>query len=138
MDDECYGAKPNKWLEDVYSLRATYVLTKNALYFGNEFAKAMLDPRERFSMTFTGKKRSHIIKNSLTGSRKRIAKEQLANPQIDLANWYEAYRAKHYRKRAEAKTHKDGLMGDALAIIGKRILQGGYERATWMYVNLEN
>lgn len=125
MDDGNYGAKPNKWLEDAYSLRATYVLTKNAPYFGDQLAKPKLDPRERFSVMYTGKKNTYLIRDGLTGNRKRLAKEKLANPLFDLAHWYETCRAKHYGKRAEAKKHKNGLMGDALAIVAERMLQSG-------------
>ena len=42
MDDCNFGTKPNKWLEDAYSLRAAYVLSKCAPYYGDQFAETDL------------------------------------------------------------------------------------------------
>lgn len=125
MDDSVYGSKPTTWLEDPYSLWASYILTNNAPYYGDQFAKKKLDPTERFSVIRIEEKNTYLISDALMKSQKKILKEVLANPHFDLAGWYDKCRARHYGRKREARSRLTGQMGDALAIVTERMLQSG-------------
>ena len=67
----------------------------------------------------------YLICEALMNCQKQISQDALENPRFELADWYDKVRAKHYHQKHEAGHHPDGRMGDALAMVAKRLLQSG-------------